>query len=262
MMTVLLATHNSVETLRRTLEAFCALEPPPGGWKLVLVNNASTDGTAQIVSSYRERLPLEYVTESRLGKGRALNTGLTHVAGDMILFCDDDILPRADWLTVWRSAVNRHQDWSIFGGAVEPLYEAPPPDWLSRTDWEKVLYAKTDTQPEGPIEANGTIFGPNMAVRASALSSGIRFDENFLVGRAGLMGSETDFVYRLSAAGNTAGFVPDASVRHIVRPAQLSTLWMLKRFFRHGRTMFLFELRQGGTATARPNFRSLGLSAA
>lgn len=44
MLTVLMATHDGSDTLERTLRAFAALDEPSGGWKLVIVNNASTDG--------------------------------------------------------------------------------------------------------------------------------------------------------------------------------------------------------------------------
>jgi glycosyltransferase involved in cell wall biosynthesis len=44
MLTVIITTtHNGTDTLGRTLEQLCALSPPPGGWKLLVVNKASTD---------------------------------------------------------------------------------------------------------------------------------------------------------------------------------------------------------------------------
>ncbi len=241
MLTVLIATHNGTDTLGRTLERFGALVPPPGGWKLLVVNNASTDGTEQLVLGFSDRLPLEYLVEPRLGKPYALNTGLEHIAGDLVVFADDDVLPDPEWLVAWRHAVDRHPECSIFGGAIEPLYERDPPEWLSRVpSWGNLLFAQTDPLPEGPLAPTGCIYGPNMAVRAVALAGGARFDERFLVGPLGLLGDELDFVYRLAEQGNGACFVPSARVGHIVHPNQLAWRWMLRRFYRQGKLLTVF----------------------
>ena len=57
-MTVLLATRNGERVLSRTLEGYCRASAPPVGWKLVVVDNGSTDGTQRIIESFRRRLPL------------------------------------------------------------------------------------------------------------------------------------------------------------------------------------------------------------
>jgi hypothetical protein len=246
MLTVLIATHNGTDTLGRTLERFCQLAAPPGGWKLLVVNNASTDRTEELVLGFGDRLPLEYLVEPSLGKPYALNTGLEHISGDLVVFADDDVLPEPDWLAAWRSAVDRNPEYAIFGGAIEPLYERNPPEWLSRTDWTGVLFSQTDPHSEGPIPPIGSIFGPNMAVRTAALADGTRFDERYLAGPMGLLGDETDFVTRLAARGNKTCFVPSAKVRHIVHPSQFAWWWMLKRFHRHGRTLLIVEVQRNG----------------
>lgn len=247
MLTVLLATHNGSDTLGRTLDQFCALTPPPGGWKLLVVNNASTDGTEELVLSFRDRLPLEYLIEPRRGKNYALNTGLDHVSGDLVVFTDDDVLPDPDWLAAWRGAVDRNPEYAIFGGAIEPLYERQPPQWLAMSDGLEVLFSRTKPLPEGPIEPTGdNIYGPNFAIRTAALANGTRFDERFLVGPLGLIGDETDFVLRLAAQGNNCCFVPGARVRHIVHAAQFAWPWILKRFYRLGKSKYLFTERTTG----------------
>jgi glycosyltransferase involved in cell wall biosynthesis len=245
MLTALIATHNGTDTLGRTLHRFCALAAPPGGWKLLVVNNASTDGTEELVLGFRDKLPLEYLVEPRLGKPHALNTGLEHISGDLVVFADDDVLPDPDWLVAWRNAVDRNPEYAIFGGAIEPLFERDPPEWLSRVShWGNLLFARTDPQPEGPVQPEGCIYGPNMAVRAAALASGIRFDERFQVGPTGLLGDELDFVYRLWMQGNKACFVPSARVRHIVQPNQFAWKWLLRRFYRQGKMLATFEAQR------------------
>jgi glycosyltransferase involved in cell wall biosynthesis len=65
------------------------LKLTPGGWKLVIVDNGSTDRT-------RDKLRLTYLFEFKRGKNAGLNTGLAHVEGDLIVLTDDDAVPRTD----------------------------------------------------------------------------------------------------------------------------------------------------------------------
>jgi glycosyltransferase involved in cell wall biosynthesis len=75
-MTVLLATRNGERVLARTLEGYCRASAPPVGWKLVIVDNGSTDATPDIIKSFKKRLPLDALVEPVPGKSRALNAGL------------------------------------------------------------------------------------------------------------------------------------------------------------------------------------------
>jgi GT2 family glycosyltransferase len=247
MMTVVLATHNGEDTIERTLDSFRGLAQPSGGWHLVVVDNASTDRTHDIASRYLTKLPMTIVKEAKLGKSNALNRGIEHVRGDLVVFADDDVLADANWLTEWRRAADRYPDLGIFGGAIEPAFEAPPPPWLKDTNWQIVLYATTARgRPEGTMAPDAMdIFGPNMAIRADILINGPRFDPRLMAGPSALLGDETEFVGRVVAAGTRAGFAPAARVRHIVQRHQVTLKWMLNRFYRHGRTMYLLDRLRG-----------------
>lgn len=244
MLSVLMATHNGADTIDRTLSAMSALDPPEGGWKLVVVNNASTDDTEARILTWRERLPLEYVVEPRLGKSKAMNRAFRHAEGDFIVMTDDDVLPDRNWLTEWRRVADSFPDYSIFGGAVVPEFEVLPPPGYVPAHCYGALYGASPHYPEGKLEpARDTglfeVSGANIAIRRSVCEQGFRFDERFLVGTDGLMGEDTEFVKRLGASGYKVGFTPNARIRHIVHERQTSWRWMHKRFFRNGRATFL-----------------------
>src|SRR2546429_408124 len=106
MLTVLIATRNGTKTLPALLKAYCAIVRPAGGWKLVIVDNSSTDGTQAIIASFKSRLPITSVLEQAPGKNAALNAGLPFVEGDLVVFSDDDAFPRPDWLVQLRTAAD------------------------------------------------------------------------------------------------------------------------------------------------------------
>src|SRR5712691_8767201 len=105
-----MTTRDGEKTLPRVLEAHCALQPPQGGWKLLVVDNASTDRTREILSSFAQRLPLTYLFEARRGQNHARNSALSAIAGDLVVFTDDDAIPRRDWLAQMRGAADAHPD--------------------------------------------------------------------------------------------------------------------------------------------------------
>lgn len=238
MLTVLLPTRNGSRSLPTVLETFTRLHVPSSGWKLVVVDNGSTDRTREIVTSFRASLPLTYVFEERPGKNVALNAGLEHLEGDLAVFTDDDVFPHPDWLIRLRAVADAHLAYSMFGGVVRPRWQVTPPHWMRWVD-TAVVFAITDPQMiEGPTDPQ-LLFGPNMAIRAEVFKGGIRF--NTSIGPRGHnypMGSETELVLRLVREGHKAWHVRDAVVEHFIREDQMNKSWVLRRAIRFGRGRF------------------------
>ncbi len=236
MLSVILATRNRASALPRVLRAFAALQAPEGGWRLVVVDNGSTDTTAEVLARYATRLPLVVLKEARPGKNRALNTALPALAGDLAVFTDDDVLPAADWLVRLRAAALAQPQALMFGGSVALEWPEPPPRWLRPEVLPfSVLYAQNlrASGPCGPHE----IFGPNMALRSVVFTAGLRFAEGVGPDETNpryAMGSETELLRRLGEAGHQGWFCAEAALRHLVRPAQMTEAWVLARGFRYG----------------------------
>jgi glycosyltransferase involved in cell wall biosynthesis len=252
MLTVIFATRNGMRTLPAVLGAYLHLEQPEGGWKLVVVDNASTDRSHDIINSFRDRLPLVCLSEEKPGKNAALNAALAHVEGDLVVLTDDDVFPASDWLVRMRSAADDNPEYSIFGGVVLPRWEIAPPDWLlERVPLEPVFTLTPPSLQEGPMDYH-FVFGPNMAVRAEVFAEGFQFDPTIgPQGSSYAMGSETEFVTRLAKRGYAAWHARNAQVEHFIRDFQMTGSWILRRAIRFGRGQY----RMGRTAsgsTAQP----------
>lgn len=246
MLTVFFATRNGARTLPQVLEAYRELVSPVGGWRLVVIDNGSTDGTEALLDGFRSHLPLTVLGEPTPGKNRALNTGLGEMAGDLAVFTDDDVFPNRDWLTALRAAADAHPDYSVFGGTVLPRWESPPPPWV--LDWVPLgpTFTLTGELPEGPTGPH-TVFGPNMAIRGDVFSRGTRFDAT--IGPRGpsyAMGSETELIRRLLREGHRAWHAAGARVEHFIRRHQLTRSWILGRAVRFGRGQYHLEPETGG----------------
>jgi len=94
MISICMSTYNNCERLRITLNAFANLRCPEGcRWEVVVVNNACTDLTGEIVREFVGILPIVYVEEPHSGVSRGRNAGLKAASGEFIVFTDDDIKP-------------------------------------------------------------------------------------------------------------------------------------------------------------------------
>lgn len=238
MLTVLLATRNRGRVFESVLESFCRLQSPSGGWKLLVVDNGSTDATPQVVASFAKRLPLQTITEPKQGKNFALNAGLSLIDGDLTVLTDDDVFPHEDWLIHLRRSADDHEEFSVFGGSIIPHWETPPPAWVRWTDKGAVFAITDPSWPDGPVAAN-CVWGPNMAIRSNIFRSGVRFDT--AIGPRGanyLQGGDTEMTRRLESLGHKAWHASGAVVEHIIRKEQLDKAWVLRRAIRHGRGEF------------------------
>jgi glycosyltransferase involved in cell wall biosynthesis len=253
MLTVLMATHNGARTLPRVLDAFGRLHPPEGGWKLVAVNNGSTDGTGEILTAFTGRLPIECLTEGTVAQNRARNRGLAAVEGDLLVLADDAVIPRPAWLAEMRRVADDHPDFSMFGGVILPCWEIPPEEWLLEWVPLSLTFALTDEAwEEGPIKAD-LVFSPNMAIRAEVFRRGLRFDET-IGPREGSypMGSETELTRRLTREGHRAWHTRRAVVEHIIRASQMTRAWILARAVRYGRGQYRLGASSGGRGPRGP----------
>lgn len=235
MLSVLMATRNGSRTLTGVLDALTRVRAPSSGWKLVVVDNASTDQTRAIIESFQTLLPLTYVFEGRLGKNVALNTGLEHLDGDLVVFTDDDVFPHPDWLVQLRAAADGHPSYSMFGGVILPRWEVSPFPWVAWLPPAPVFSLTDSRLREGPTDP-GFLYGPNMAIRAQVFNGGTRFDPS--LGPCGAdypMGGESELLQRLKRQGHKSWHVQEAVVEHLIRDYQMEKSWVLKRAIRFGR---------------------------
>ena len=252
-LTVLLATRNGAHVLPRTLGGYRRVNAPSCGWKLVVVDNGSTDATAEILKSFETHLPLQVIPQPTPGKNRSLNAGIDLAEGSLLIFTDDDAIPDLSFLTAWAKFLKIRADYELFGGSIEPLFERPPPKWLTENKLRFPMMFAERALPDGPV-GPGAIYGPNMAVRISVINRGVRFDERLGPDTRDPCypsGGETDFCKRVARSDARCWFASEPRVQHIVRPFQFTRAAWAHRAYRVGRARAI-ETWEKGPMEARP----------
>jgi glycosyltransferase involved in cell wall biosynthesis len=202
-------------------------------WELLVIDNGSTDNTADVVARHQQLLPIRRLVESTPGKSHALNRAAQAATGDYLLFTDDDVLVDVDWLSAYVRAFRRHPEAAVFGGPIVPWFEGDPPDWLVRT-FHQVEYAfaalDLGTEPI-PLVSPAVPFGANMAMRA-AEQRRYPYDPGLGPQPGGtIRGEETTLIKQMLAEGASGWWVPEARVRHYV-PRARQTLAYIREWYR------------------------------
>lgn len=245
---VLITTYNRAEILRRTLDNMTGLERDGLSVEFVVVDNNSTDHTKEVIESFNNRLPIRYLFELRPGKNCALNKALKEVPlGRLVVFTDDDIEPKNDWLKTIIDVSNRWPDYSVFGGKIHtiwPVKFSDLPGWLQTivdsgnllVVYRHFLLNYGDSEKQFPPKRFPA--GANFWVRREILMDGRHFEESFGPRpKNSIMGSETSFVKKLSEDGHKILYSPDAVVGHYIQPEMLELGSIRKRIYRTGRTV-------------------------
>ena len=91
---VVICTYNRDEFLERTLRSLNHLNYDR--FEVIVVNGPSTDRTAEILDSYKDRIKIRSNPIVNLSVSR--NIGIKAAAGQVVAFLDDDAIPRPEWL--------------------------------------------------------------------------------------------------------------------------------------------------------------------
>ncbi|NJN81476.1 MAG: glycosyltransferase family 2 protein [Caldilineaceae bacterium] len=110
---VVVLTRNRAPSLARTLAAVRAQSYLD--FEIVVVDNGSTDQTADVARAYRAR---RIEVDPRFGIGHCRGVGVNAAQGELIAFCDDDCVPSRDWLAALVARMTEDARIALVGGKV------------------------------------------------------------------------------------------------------------------------------------------------
>jgi len=197
-----IATRNRADFLRCALESLEAQAGAPP-FEAIVVDNGSTDATAQVVreAAARCRFEVRALTVPEPNRSAARNAGIETARGEFILFADDDVWLPPAFLAAHAAAQSMQTPVAVSG----PILNV----------------AGYDVRPKpSPLNYSGAFFCTcNVSIARTALLAVGGFDETF-----NLYGWEdTELGLRLRRSGVQRAFAWDAYLWHI-KPPRVETL--------------------------------------
>lgn len=231
LVSVIICTRNRASDLRDTLDTIVTQRPSRvQSVELLIVDNGSTDETAQVVAdaSKRSPFPVRYVLEETPGVAFARNTALYQARGDVLLYTDDDVRVRPGWIDdMTRPILDDGFDAVAGGVKLAPHLERP---WMDT--WHRAYLAST----EGLSRPIDNLVGANMALSRRVLEEVPAFDTEIGPGRLGLS-EESHFGERLHQAGFRIADALHVEVEHHCSPERLKRSSYIKAATKLGRSM-------------------------
>ena len=200
---IIICCYNSALRIKEVLEFLFkqqGLEEIP--LEIIVVNNASTDNTSEVVSSEFESMPgmnCRLVYEENPGLMYARNKGIALAKYKYLLFCDDDNLLCDTYVKgVFTIMTSNDQIGACGGKGIELIRECEKPEWFNQF---KRNYAVGSQVTDPQL----TLYGAGMCIRYSAMQE-IRKNGfiPFLTDRKGdnlLAGNDSEIILALRLSG-------------------------------------------------------------
>lgn len=234
---ILIPAHNEEVVIEHTLQAMIQLNYPKEKLEIVPINDNSNDGTGYIVDYYAERYPFIKPVHTKpptggKGKSGALNQGLKHSTGEVIVVYDADNMPEPDAVNYLVLGLMNDKD----AGAVVGKFRVANAEkniltrfinietltfqWLAqagRWHWFKMT----------------TIPGTNFAIRRSVIEELGGWDEQAI-------SEDTELSFRVYNSGYHIRFFPEA-VTWEQEPETLKVWWKQRLRWAQGNEYVIFK---------------------
>lgn len=250
--TVVICTRNRGESLTVTLDSLViagarARDRIAATWEVLIVDNGSTDNTAEVIARYADRLPIRSVLQPVAGLSNARNAGIANARGRVILWTDDDVLLDEDWLRAHLEAFEAHPEVAIFGGRAVPHYQEPRMDWFVKNEGSLgSLLAIRDNRDWTEIRPGQLPFGLNYAVRRD-VQLRHPYDPDLGVAPGRRIGGEESTMLKAALSEGAKGhWVWDATVYHLIPLQRQSLSYVLDYYRSQGFLYPQVEIRSKG----------------
>lgn len=209
--TIIVVNYNGGEQLAACLSSLVA-DPATAGYELLLVDNASSDGSGAAMAAAFPQVTL-LASEHNLGFGGANNLAAQQARGEFLAFLNPDTIVEPGWLEPLLATLDANPEVGLATSQVRLL-----------DDRDRINTAGNDVHLSGltlcrgmdrPVHALaapaevGAVSGAAFAIRRALFEALAGFDADFY-----MYLEDTDLSLRARLAGYQCRYVPDSVVYH------------------------------------------------
>jgi len=207
---VVIVTWNGRQYLDACLRAVEAQQGVSA--EIILVDNASTDGTGELVRSHFPRVRVVTLTENR-GFAGGNNAGAREARGQYVAFLNNDTVADASWLRALRAGIDVQSGFALATSRIVYMHD---PDVIDSAGDGLFRWGGAFKRHHGePVAGAGAavevfgVCGGACLMPKTVFDELGGFDADFFASH-----EDVDLSYRARLRGYRCRYVPDASVRH------------------------------------------------
>lgn len=239
---ICICTYNGAKRIGGVLEALAKQQGPPIGWEALVINNASTDETSEIVRRFfaENSVNGRMVQESQPGLSFARSRAAREAKGEIICFLDDDNIPSRDFVGSVMDAFDKFPKAGVIGGKVLPRWEIEPTPLARAVASFALAICDEGDIPKQNNAIGGGVVGAGLCIRRDLLCE--------IFSDSGLAGAVTDRVgssligggdLAISVMARTKGwecwYVPSLKIEHVLPSGRMQKGYLLNLYEGIGR---------------------------
>ncbi|MCX6715708.1 MAG: glycosyltransferase family 2 protein [Candidatus Taylorbacteria bacterium] len=219
---IVIPAYNEEGNIAKTIEAVLAQDYP--NYEVIVVNNASTDKTAEIASRYST---IKVVDEPIKGILSARERGRITATGDLIANIDADCLPDPDWIT--RGVAHFIHDGIVGATGPYDYYDGHPIFRRGSLATQKHVYHFMSKLLQSRLIKRGAILiGGNNLIRAKTLAKAGGYTTAIK-----FYGEDTDTARKIARHGRIV-FNPKFSIKTSARRfKEEGTIHLMLKYWYH-----------------------------
>jgi glycosyltransferase involved in cell wall biosynthesis len=204
-LSVIICCYNSVSRLTTTLAHLKKQESPGAPWEILIIDNASTDGTGEFARSCWQNgpAPLRIIDEPRQGVRYARERGFLEASYEFLGFVDDDNWLAHDWIRNAYDIISSDSGLGAVGSIRDAACEVSSPAWFD--DFHEPYAVLTERDLEQMTEPLQYLPTAGLCVRRTAwerlIQNGFRFQLTGTVGSKLQGGEDVELTMALRLSG-------------------------------------------------------------
>lgn len=218
--------------IEKTLRSFLDQTIDEDSYEIIVCDNNSTDDTKDVLDQLKNEFPdrIQCLTEIRQGVHYARNSAAIKSKGEILYFTDDDMIAEPDLLENLIKTFEFNPKIGSATGLVKPLFEQPPPRWVSKYLHNSWL-SLTDKQNKDHFvvsEENCGVFSCHQAIRRETFFNSGGFNPENTNG-VWVGDGETGLNLKIKDLGYYFAYNASSVIHHIIPPHRTTFGYLIKR---------------------------------
>lgn len=240
---VIFCTYNREKYIYNALKSIAEQDFPVDKYEIVLINNNSTDSTAELCQQFKKDYPqvdFRYYIETQQGLSYARNRGVGESRGELLVFVDDDATVFEHYLSSIDQFFKDYPQAVACGGPIKPVYESGEPRWLSHYTNALVGGALYEGEQIKPFKRGKYPGGGNSAFRKEVFEKYGLFNVDLGRKPGSLMGAEEKDLYnRISSGKDIFYYLPQMGIYHYIPESKLTDSYFNQLTYSIGKSEYI-----------------------